>query len=299
MDLNLVHIIIRVSSYDQTSLISHIYDAVRRFETCFKSVCCMQNNLSCHLCGEQSERCPYRSVFGQLLSSDPYIVRMHQKPPLPFAFKISEIEHVSSCIEIGIVIVGDAIQHVSIFLNAISQMVVSVGVNNGVDVTVSGAWSLDYQGGRHEFNLSPHSLVFLSGLEILQASQHSNSVIIYLESPLRLLCDGSISHAFDFGLLLRSQLRRCSSFFAYYGGGELDLDYVFLSKISEKVTAIDSSFSFKIPLWSKRAGFSGILGAGEFTGLDDGLMPILMLGSYLNAGKGATYGMGAYRIEGV
>lgn len=297
MDLNLVHLIFELTSDDPVSLMPHLYDAVRRYDKYFKSVCCSQTDLSCQLCREQTECCPYRSVFGQLLSTDPDVLRRHQKPPLPFAFKIGEIEAINSCIELGLVIVGNAIQHVSTFQSVISLMIASVAENNGVDVAVTGTSCLDYQGGRHELNAASYSLVLLSGMEILEATQHSDLVKIYLNSPLKLLSGGSIAHSLDFGLLLRSQMRRCSSLFAYYGEGELELDYVFMSVTAAKVTSIENDFSFTIPHWSKRANFAGILGAGEFTNLADGMLPLLMLGSYFNAGKGAAYGMGVYRIE--
>lgn len=273
----------------------HLYDAVRRFENFFKSVCCSQINLPCHLCSRKD--CLYAYIFRQALSSDPDVVRRHQKPPLPFSFKISVIKTNISCIELGIVIAGNAIQHISIFQDAITLMVNSVAENIRVDAAVSKTWCLDYQGGRHECSSGSHSLVLLSALEILHAPQHSDSVKIYFESPLRLLYAGSVSHSFDFASLLRSQMRRCSSFFAYFGEGELELDYVFISKGAESVTSLENGFTFTKPQWTLRASLAGILGAGEFTGLTDGMLALLVLGSYLNAGKGAAYGMGVYRLE--
>jgi hypothetical protein len=299
VDLNLVHLIFKLPSDDPVSLMLHLYDAVRRFDKYFKSVCCSQSVLSCHLCREHTERCPHRSVFGQTLSTDPDVLRRHQKPPLPFIFKIGDIGPVNSCVELGLVIVGNAIQHVNIFESAINMMIASIAENNGLDVSVSGTFCLDYQGGRHELNAASHSLVLLSSLEILEATQHSDLVRIHLDSPLRLLCGGTISHSFDFSLLLRSQLRRCSSLFAYYSEGELELDYVYMSLAAAKVTSAGSDFRFTRPDWSRRAGFAGILGAGEFTNLADGMLPLLTLGSHFNAGKGAAYGMGEYRLERV
>ena len=176
-------------------------------------------------------------------------------------------------------------------------MVVSVGGNNGMDIAVSGSWCLDYQGGRHELNAPSLSLVLLSGLEILQSTHYSEAIRIHLESPLRLLCSGTVAHSFDFGALLRSQMRRCSSLFAYYGEGELELDYGFLSEAADRVTCLRNNSEFTKPQWTNRAALSGMLGVVEFTDLADGMLPLLMLGSYFNAGKGAAYGMGVYRFE--
>lgn len=297
VDLTLVQLVFEISADGQLPLLPHLYDAVRRFESCFKRVSCQQGDLSCQLCGERSERCPYRSVFGQDLSTDPDVVRRHQKPPLPFAFKIGEIINNNSSIDVCLVIAGNAIQHVATFQSAIALMVASLAANNGVDAAVSGIWCRDYQGERHRFNAASGSLVLLSGLEIVNSFSHADAVRISVTSPLRLLCGGAIAHSFDFSLLLRSQLRRCSSLFAYYGEGELELDYVCMSRAAERVTSHGNGFRFAKPPGSQRSGLAGILGAGEFTGLTNGMVPLLLLGSYLNAGKGAAYGMGVYRLE--
>lgn len=297
MDLNLVKIVFEISSLDPERLQPGLYYALRRFDVHFKKVSCLKGDIQCHLCGELAEGCPYRSVFGQILSTDLDIVRKHQKPPLPFAFKISEISDVKSTIELSIVIVGSAIRHVTFFQGAINQMVASVSKSSGIDAYIAETWSIDYQGGSHELNLSSNSFLLLSALEIIQSSIHSETVRIKLESPLRLACRSSIAHSFDFGLLLRSQLRRCSSLFAYYGEGELELDYLFLSEAADRVTVSGNGFSFTEPHWSERAGFAGVIGTGELRNLAYGVLPLLTLGTYFNAGKASSYGMGAYRFE--
>jgi len=199
--------------------------------------------------------------------------------------------------EIAVVIAGNAIQHVTLFLRAINLMLFSVSEYLSKDIAVAGTWCLDYQGVRHEFNTASRQLVLLSGLEILQAPQHFDAVKIYLDSPLRLMCGGSVAHSFNFGDLLRSQLRRCSSLFAYYGEGELELDFIYMSKEAEKATPLGNDFRFMKPYWAQRHSLAGMSGAGEFTDLADGMLPLLTLGSYFNAGKGAAYGMGVYRLE--
>ncbi|MDD5284313.1 MAG: CRISPR system precrRNA processing endoribonuclease RAMP protein Cas6 [Desulfuromonadaceae bacterium] len=297
MDLNLVHIVFEVTTYDPVSLLPHMYVALRRFDGYFKSASCFHDDFQCNLCKEQADSCPYRSVFDQLLSTDPVVLRRHQKPPLPYAFKISEISDTGSSIELCLSIAGNAMQHLSIFRDSIKLMISSVASNSIVDASVTGTWCLDYQGSRHEFNTASHSLVLLSAQDIIKAAPNSDALRIYLESPLRLLCGGTIAHFFDFRALLRSQLRRCSSFFAYYGEGELELDYVHISEAAERVVPIGNGFSFKKPDWSERASLAGMLGVGEFRELTDGMQAVLKLGSYLNAGKGAAYGMGVYRIE--
>lgn len=297
MDLNLVRIVFEIHTESPLYVLPQLFDAVRKFENYFKRVSCLKHDLSCNTCGKMQEMCPYRSLFGQSLSSDPEILRRHQKPPLPFAFQIREAVPDNSSVELGAVLAGPAIQHLSGVCDAINLMIGSIVEDSGVCAVVKGSWCLDYQGMRHVLNNNPDSPLLLSGREIVQGSQHSDTVKLILESPLRLLCGGSVAHSFDFALFLRSQLRRCSSFFAYYGEGELDLDYLYLSEAASKVISSENDFVYKKPCWSNKPGLGGLSGSGEFADLADGILPVLKLGSYLNAGKGATHGMGVYRIE--
>lgn len=297
MDLNLVHIVYEVRTDEPLLLLPHLCDALRRFENYFKTVSSTLSKVQPSTDREDAAISPHISVFGQILSTDPDVVRRHQKPPLPFAFKIREVVPADSCIELAVVIIGSAIQHAAIFLKAVKLMLVSAGEDGGVDVSVSGAWSLDYQGGRHALNKESSSMIILSAIEILKVPRHSDSVRIIIESPLRLSSGGIITHSFDFALFFRSQMRRCSSLFAYYGEGELDLDYLLLSAATDRVTASANSFTFSKPVWSQRSALTGITGSGEFGDIADGMLPLLTLGSYFNAGKGAGYGMGVYRVE--
>lgn len=290
MDMNLVHIVYELRTDEPLAFLPHLYDAVRRFENYFITAVPRSTGR------EEGEYSPHSSVFGQILSTDPDVVRRHQKPPLPFAFRISEAADIASGFELAVVVAGSAIQHISIFLGAIALMLDSVGEESGVEVAVSERWSVDYQGGYHELHSDSHPLIILSALEIIKASRQSGSVGIIIETPLRLLRGGVIVPSFDFGLLVRAQLRRCSSFFAYYGEGELELDYRALSAAADKVSVITDSFDFRKPKRAPRGALAGIVGRGEFTDIADGVMPLLTLGSYLNAGKGAAFGMGAYRV---
>lgn len=297
MDLNIVKISFELSPAVPALSFQQLYDAVRGFEQFFKAVSCQKNQTECNLCSRQSGFCAYRSVFERQLSTDADIVRKHQKPSLPYAFKIREIELNSSCYELDIVVIGNAIQQISTFRAAIELMLESVSESIGFEVEVSGAWCFDYQDRRHKLSDDFNSLILLSSMEIIQSCQLCYSAKIVIESPLKLLSGGSIAHSFDFGILLRSQMRRCSSLFAYYGEGELDLDYVLMSGEAKKVYSTGNSFDWQKPHWTNRVALSGIMGKGEFTGLTGLMLPLLNLGSYFNAGKGAANGMGVYRLE--
>jgi hypothetical protein len=302
VDLDFVRIECAVTTDIAVQLTALLYDGLRNFEAHFKTSSCLTLHGACPSCREH-DVCPYRIVYSQKLSSDPEIVRLHQKPPLPFVLYINEMRGVfsSDVVTVGLVVIGSAVNHVEHFHTALLGMIETsaCSVLNSEGYSLQ-TYSLDYQGVRHELlpgTLLPDSVILLSGHHILHDSVHSDSIKISLKSPLRLLCNGSIIHFFDFAAFFRSQMRRCSSFCAYYGSGELGIDFVQLSALSQNVTVFDNQIRYSLPQWSKRQNRAGLIGSAECSGLVAPMAALLFLGSYFNAGKGATFGSGQYEIE--
>ncbi len=300
MGLDFVRIECEIIADTPAQLTAALYNALRNFEAQFKVSCCQTLQEQCTSCVEHIG-CPYRVIFDQDLSSDPEIVRLHQKPSLPFSLYINGIDGTSSSCTVGMVIIGSAVNYVELFHTTLLCMIeecVSTVLTPAKFILRS--YSLDYQAVRHEITLAvplTESIILLSGQHILQNTVHSDSVILSLKSPLRLLNNSSIIHRFDFGMFFRSQLRRCSSLCAYYGTGELGLDYVNLSKSAQNIAVFDDKIHYTQPHWSKRHDKAGLTGLAECAGLVEPMLSLLLLGSYFNAGKGAAYGAGFHQIE--
>lgn len=302
MELDFVRIECEVTTDSAIQLTARFYDDMRSFEANFKTSSCTTLNGICLSCSEH-EMCPYLIVFSQKLSTDPEIVRLHQKPPLPFSLYISDIDSNLSTdtITIGMVVIGTAVNYIEHFYTALVNMVeASVDSVHNCERCDFRFFSLDYQGFMHEMprGTSLHeSLIILSGQNILHDAPHSDSIRIFLKSPLRLLCNGSIIHLFDFAAFFRSQMRRCSSLCGYYGSGELDIDFVQLSDLAQNIALFDNQIRFSQPRWSKHRNKAGLIGTAECSGLVGSMSSLLLLGSCFNAGKGATFGFGFYEIE--
>lgn len=300
MDLDFVRIECEIIADIPVQLTAALYNTLRNFEKHFKASCCPDPQEPCISCREQAG-CPFHLLFGQKLSSDPETVRLHQKPSLPFSLYISGIDGNTSSGTAGIVVIGSAVNHVEYFHAALLRM-----IETDVCTALTSAqltlrtYSLDYQGIRHEITPAAclaESVILLSGEHILQNTVHSDSVRLSLKSPLRLLSNGSIAHRFDFGQFFRSQLRRCSSFCSYYGAGELDLDFARLSEAAQNVAVLEDNTYYVQPPWSKRPNGAGLTGTVDCAGLVEQMLPVLLLGSCFNAGKGATFGLGFHQIE--
>ena len=299
MDLDFTRIECEISTETPVQLITALYEALRDFESQFKGTCCMDLQDTCYSCGLQSD-CPYGIVFGQKLSSDPDIVRLHQKPSLPFSLYINGRDGNSASCTAGMVIIGSALNYIECFHTALLRM-----VESAVSTILSRAkftlltYSLDYQGIRHQITKNasiPGSVILLSGQYILENSVHSDCVNLKLKSPLRLISNGSIARRFDFGIFFRSQLRRCSSLCAYYGSGQLDLDFALLTESAQNIAVFDDKIRYTQPPWTRRLNMAGLTGEAECTGLIEPMFSLLQLGSYFNAGKGATFGSGFYQL---
>ena len=300
MDLDFVRIECEIIADIPVQLIAALYNVLRFFAEHFKASCCPSLQVSCTSCSLHVG-CPYRIVFDQGLSSDPEIVRLHQKPSLPFSLYIDGVGGNSASCTVGVVVIGTAVNYTGLFHAALLRMVeAAVCAVLPPEKTTLRSYSLDYQGARHEIIPAaslPESVILLSGRHILQNTVHSENVRLLLKSPLRMLSNGSIAHRFDFGMFFRTQLRRCSSLYAYYGAGEMDLDFMRLSESAQNIAVFDDKIHYIQPPWSKRQNMAGLTGTVEFAGLVEPMVSLLLLGSYFNAGKGATFGSGFHQIE--
>lgn len=293
VDLDFVRIECDIPVNNLTQL-SQICNSFKNFEAKFKSLSCHFATASCDCC-EQFSECSYCILFGQKLSSDPEIVRKHQKPSLPFSFYINERDN--NIYSIGITIIGKAVNYIELFYSAFIK---------NIEATYSipqnlVAFFLDYNGERHiieENSPIAEKMVLFSAEYILHSTAYSDSVRLLLQSPLRLCNNGAIINYFDFGLFFRSQLRRSSSLAAYYGTvTQSSLDYIALSQAASNVHLLENGLNSRKKNVQKAFNKPGITGIYEFSGLVEDMFSLLLLGSYFNAGKGAAFGYGFYQIE--
>lgn len=300
MDLDFVRIECEIVAVIPAQLSTALHNTLRNFEALFKASCCLNLLSNCTSCCRLAG-CPYRIVFDQTLSSDPEIVRLHQKPSLPFSLYINGIDGNASSCTVGLVIIGNAVNYIGPFHAALLSMVdTAVCAILPRSKYTLHSYSLDYQSIRHEITdaaLLTERVILLSGQHILQNTVHCDSVKMVLKSPLRLSSNASIVHRFDFALFFRSQLRRCSSLYAYYGSGKLDMDFTRISESAQYIAVFDDKIHYTQPMWSKRLNRAGLTGSIECSGLVEPMLSLLLLGSYFNAGKGATFGAGFYQLE--
>ena len=244
--------------------------------------------------------CPCCYVFDQKLATDPSALRRYQKPPLPFAFKIpllTEELSLGDTIELSLVVVGEAIRHLHLFVDGVLSLFGPSGPFKNWQVVSVEAVSVD----KNLIAIPPNmaggefdSLPILSFDDFFsEDSVNCSRLRINFQTPLRLVHKGSPLRSVFFSTVAGALFRRISSLAYYYGGEELPHDFKWLARQSQQVVCSCSDLH-----WANHGGsLQGVEGRAEFSGALAEFIPFLHLGSVLNIGKGASYGMGSYSFS--
>lgn len=199
--------------------------------------------------------------------------------------------------ECGLVVVGLAIPHLNLLLEGFEELL--AGKSCPVSAEIIRIGSRDYQGTLQPFMgkvaaADTGNLVVLSSKGLMEGQPWGYSTVhIRLLSALRLVGHGHILGSFDFSSFARSLLRRVSSLAYYYGACESDVNFKELSAQADAVVCMDDHFLVDAGHSRK---MSGLIGYGSFCGDFGGLMPFLVAGLYVHAGKGASFGLGMYEV---
>jgi hypothetical protein len=281
-----------------TKLPPHALFAIRQlFPAAFRHATgCLTSDRGC----SDGPACPCRTIFDQKLTSDPAALRRYQKPPLPFAFRIpflTENSKRGTSVELSLAIVGEAISHLALFLEAVKTLTGSERMGRCRTVRIEAA---SEDGTRIMIPIEGAGKGF-ADLPVLSFDDFfsrnwgpCSSVTIDFLAPLRLLHKGVPLREIAFSAVAGALFRRISSLAYYYGGEELSHDFKWLAERSREVTCSGAKL-----IWINRGGgLQGIEGSATFCGELTEFIPFLMLGSRLNIGKGAAYGMGSCAYSG-
>lgn len=224
---------------------------------------------------------PLAALCSRALSSDPELVRRHQKPGLPFVFSLPG-GGAMDCLLVG---------------PAIAQLPRVLATLAGIaGIPLLGAFcAFDYQG--REMPLTADGgdeLPVLSAAELLDMASPRyggcTRLRITLHTPLRMVANGYELTRFEPSRFIRTVLRRLSALAAYYGAaGDPEL-FIRLAALADQLR-----MTGVVPLPST-PGQRGVLGSYTLQGPCDELGPLLELGGLLHVGKGAAFGAGAFGV---
>ncbi len=172
----------------------------------------------------QTADCSYHQIFSQAMHSDPSAIKRFQKPPLPFVFDpplLPPVPNRGSGCEIGLTLVGLAVNHVLHFLDAVGFMFGHQESRWTEVANVVKIESLDYLGNRAIISqnggkaaLDRFFILSMDGLE-KSAFLPTDKVSLTFATPLRIIKDGRPLRELSFSALAMSLIRRISSI-AFY-----------------------------------------------------------------------------------
>lgn len=296
MDIPLVHLIITLEHTGGELPSPWLSSLKRLFPVAFRRAAGCADAVG--ECGGGPD-CSCRTIFAQRLTSDQLARRRYQKPPLPFAFQIQEVEKREKVSrELGLVLFGEATSHLETFLRSLELLFPLHGGANSWQLQIRTIEAAAGDGGRTLLPTGGNRSAFAS-LPVLSFAElfsplftATTTITLELLTPLRLLHHGTPLRELPFSAIAGALFRRISSLAYYYGGEEMPHDFKWLAERSRGVICSSSAL-----VWVNRGGgLLGVEGRVTYTGELEEFLPFLFLGSRLNLGKGAAYGMGRYRL---
>lgn len=292
MDIPLINLVFTLESRGGSVNPQLLFAFRKCFQTAFRGATgCLSTDGSC----SAGDDCPCRYTFDQGLSADPAALRRFQKPSLPFAFHLPLLDQDMQCADIAeftLTLVGGATNHLELHIAAIraalppqlSLLAIAAVAADGSRKTIAT------RGGKADLSAVP-----VTSFEEIMGSAVADAAPLKLNllTPLRLVQNGSPLYNPTFPALAGALFRRASSLAYYYGGVELDCDFKWLAEKSRTVQCDNSNLK-----WVNWGGaLQGVIGSFSVSGELAELLPFLRLGELLNVGKGASHGMGSYRVD--
>jgi hypothetical protein len=290
------------------------------FGKVFRRIACLgadRNFDHCLLGG----RCPYHYIFETPPLAGSVVLDKVPTAPQPFIveppLETKRVYEPGEALIFHLVLIGKALDYLPYFIFTFDELG-RVGLGRGKGkYDFDGVACLDdagnevpvYDGSRKVLTDSFHALS-LSQLSIpdLSPSQlsfsNSLSVSISFLTPTRLKYESQLAADCEFHVLFRNLTRRIALLDYFHCGGEFPperREFVESARAIETVASelrwIDwERYSNRQQRRMRLGGFVGqVTYRRDFTTF----LPYLLLGTYTHVGKAATFGLGAYQIEGI
>ena len=278
------------------------------FGNAFKRLVCVKRDLVCESCLIR-DQCIYHYSFetrdltaakemGRAFAPHPFII----EPPLDRR----EVFAVGEEFEVGLVLIGKAMDHLPYFIYAFDEMA-QKGLGRGrakaklayVTTDIDEKQEVIYDAATGRLRDTPPGAVH--SLSDVNVVMDDKDLCMTFDTPTRLKSAGRLTDNIGFPLLVRSLLRRMSDLARYHCDTELDVDY---GAIIEQAAAVTPTYKRLQWLdWDRYSTrqktamrLGGIVGEVGFSGSYRPFLPLLKLGADLHVGKATAFGLGKYRI---
>ena len=271
------------------------------FGHCLRRLVCVARSTLCAQC-PISPGCTYTTIFEPQQNPSLPIYKTVKDPPRPFVLHIPSENEIrkGNSFQLGITLFGKAIAHFPWVIQAVAH---------------SGKKGLGRR--RETFSLirvlsSPFQKVIFESDRLLDrpdiqrpdfncVSDYKNKVVMQFETPTRIKFNGSLVDKFEFSTIVRQLLRRIAQMGAFHCGMFLETDFNFWIQQAKAVACVEENLEWFD--WTRfsnrqkqRMQLGGLMGHAFFTGDIEPFLPLLILGQTTHMGKGATFGLGRYKL---
>ncbi len=275
-----------------------------------KNTSCAFKNRDCSNCLLR-EKCVYSYAFETPPPSDAEVMRLYPYAPHPFVLNPmteGEGKHLpGNKLQFGMTLVGRAIDYLPYFVYAFVLMGKNgIGKGRGRFVVLR-IHALDETGEKAEKLYendtlsSPRTVLDFTKAQELSRRYDPEKITIHFKTPLRMKYDGRLTDTPEFHVLVRVLLRRLSNLLYFHCGQKVDLPFKELIQQAESVATVENATGWfdwdRFSLRQKsRMKMGGIVGRATYRGDLADFLPLLVAGSWLNIGKGTSFGLGSYAL---
>ncbi|GLI34300.1 CRISPR system precrRNA processing endoribonuclease RAMP protein Cas6 [Desulforhabdus amnigena] len=281
------------------------------FGQALKGVTCALKRQDCGTCLLR-DRCVYVYLFETPPPVDAAMMRLYPSAPHPFVLEPPETKacHIpkGECLEFGLVLVGRALELLPYFVYAfISLGERGLGREHGtfalesVFSEDSGIPRMIYDMTTQKLRAGAPPVVSEHLMRRCKALSSASKLGVEFLTPTRIKSDGHLLDGPEFHHLIRALLRRISSLSYFHCGQRLKLDYREWISRAQEIQTVEKELSWYD--WERystrqkqRMTLGGFIGRIAFEGTFQSFLPLLVLGEILHVGKGATFGLGHYRL---
>ena len=300
----------RLRPLEAVVLPEHMGSALRGgFGRIFRKVAC---RLGCREACQQPERCAYGYVFETSPPPGSQILDKVGSAPRPFVIEpplvAKPVYEKGEELVVGLILVGRAVDALPYFVYSFKELG-RVGIGRGkgqfrmeqvATVPVGGDPVAIY--GEGDGPVACNRIYRFGLAQLRPLPLHYSLLRLEFVTPTQVQYEGSPVAPREFHILFRSLLRRINFLNYFHCGGNLMEEPRLLIEAAGGVRREQSSLRWEA--WeryssrqSRRVPMGGYVGHVTFCGAFAPFWPWLALGEWVHVGKGATFGLGRYRLS--
>lgn len=285
------------------------------FGMAFKETVCVVEHRDCGRCLLRT-RCAFPYVFDTPVPQEAARMRKYPAAPHPFVLlpplETKTLYPPGDTLAFYLTLIGAGIDFLPYFIYTFERLGERWGLGKGRGrFSVESVRWQEPQGAERviyeESQKTLHNTFRPIGVQDLRPSPGGLSparrLTLHFLTPTRIQYQEVLAPALDFHVLIRALLRRLSNLAYFHCGGELPLDFRGVIAAAEQVETIGSDLRWYD--WERystrqaaRMKLGGVIGRVTYRGDLQPFLPILRLGEVVHVGKGTSFGLGKYVLEG-